>query len=165
MTAAVPTVRPAAVPAASRGVDTPTGRAARIFSGALFTAAGLLVTAVVLGVAVAGAMLGRGVVLLDAGDVAFVRTVSPMAALLTLLGIAHLVAATGLALGSRTLAAFGIGIGAIDVVAGILTLIAVALTPAPAINGAAIGVLAILVGTVLAVAARAAEWGVAPLEA
>jgi hypothetical protein len=50
-------------------------------------------------------------------------------------------------------------------VAGILTLIAVALTPNPAVNGAAIGVLAILVGTVLAVAARAAEWGVAPLQA
>jgi hypothetical protein len=142
---------------ASTGVSR--GLASRLAAGALHVAAGLGVTASVIGIAVAQSIVARGAVRADASDVAMLNAVAPAAFLFGVVGIAHAVAGLGIVFGSRSAAGLGIGLGVFDLVAGIVALILAATGPAGSrFDGTGIAMALVLVGIVLAVAARVADW-------
>ena len=156
MTASAP-VAPAAtawpaVPAAPRAV------ASRLVAGSLHVATGLVVTASVIGIAVAQQIVMRGVVVANSADVAMLNTLAPVVFLFGLVGVAHAVAGLGIIFGSRAAAGLGIGLGVFDLVAGIVALVLVATSPSRAFDGTTIALTFIVLGIVLAVAARIADW-------
>ena len=130
----------------------------RVVAVSIMAFGGLVLAAGALGVSVALDIIARGAVVADASDVAALRSVQPIVPLIAVFGIAHLVAAVGTILGARWASQLGLGLGAVDAVAGILAMFATALAEKPALDGAAIGVTILLLGTVLFAAARAAEY-------
>lgn len=134
------------------------GLASRLVGGGLHVAAGLGVTASAIGIAVAQSIVMRGVVVADASDVALLNALTPVAFLFGIVGIAHAVAGLGLVFGSRPAAGLGIGLGLFDLVAGIIALILAATSPSGAFDGTGIAMTFVLLGIVLAVAARVADW-------
>lgn len=134
------------------------GLVSRLVAGALHVAAGLGMTASVIGIGVAQAILARGVVVADAGDVALLNALAPVTLLFGLVGGAHAVAGIGIIFGSRQAAGLGIGLGLFDVVAGIVGLVIAAGSTGSSADGVGISMTVLLLGIVLAVAARVADW-------
>ena len=157
MTASVP-----AAPAATGWATGPSverrGLASRIVAGALHVATGLALVASVVGIGVAQAILARGVVIADANDVAMLNALAPVTLLFGLLGGAHAVAGIWIGFGSRQAAGLGIGLGVIDVVAGFLGLVLAAGSASGAFDGVGISMTLVVLGAVLAIAARLADW-------
>jgi hypothetical protein len=156
MTASAP-VAPAASWTALPAVPA-RGLPSRLLAGALHVAAGLAVSASVIGIAVAQSIVMRGVVVADAGDVAMLNSLSPVVVLFGVVGMAHAVAGLGIVFGSRSAAGLGIGLGLFDLVAGIVALVLAATSPAGRFDGTTIALAFIGLGIVLAVAARVADW-------
>jgi hypothetical protein len=134
------------------------GLASRIVAGALYVATGLGMAATVVGIGVAQAILARGVVVADANDVAMLNALAPVTLLFGLVGGAHAVAGLGIVFGSRQAAGIGIGLGVFDVVAGFVGLVLAAGSAAGAFDGVGIAMTLIVLGAVLAIAARLADW-------
>ena len=157
MTASVP-----AAPAATGWATGPSverrGLASRIVAGALHVATGLALVASVVGIGVAQAILARGVVIADANDIAMLNALAPVTLLFGLLGGAHAVAGLGIVFGSRQAAGLGIGLGVIDVVAGFLGLVLATGSASGAFDGVGISMTLVVLGAVLAIAARLADW-------
>ena len=157
MTASVP-----AAPAVTGWATGPSierrGLVSRIVAGALHVATGLALVASVVGIGVAQAIIARGVVIADANDVAMLNALAPVTLLFGLLGGAHAVAGLGIVFGSRQAAGLGIGLGVIDVVAGFLGLVLAAGSASGAFDGVGISMTLVVLGAVLAIAARLADW-------
>jgi hypothetical protein len=134
------------------------GLVSRIVAGALHVATGLGFTASVVGIGVAQAILARGVVVADANDVAMLNALAPVTLLFGLVGGAHVVAGLGIIFGSRQAAGVGIGLGVFDVVAGFVALVIAAGSAKGALDGVGIAMTMIVLGAVLAIAARIADW-------
>jgi len=134
------------------------GLVSRLVAGALHVATGLGITATVVGIGVAQAILARGVVVADANDVAMLNALAPVTLLFGLVGGAHAVAGLGIIFGSRQAAGLGIGLGVFDVVAGFVALVIAAGSAKGAFDGVGIAMTMIVLGTVLAIAARVADW-------
>jgi hypothetical protein len=134
------------------------GMASRLVAGSLFVATGLVLASAVLGLSVASAIIARGTVVAEPGDVAMIRALTPMFALFGVVAAAHLIAGIGISVGSRQSAALGIGLGAFDAVAGIVGLIVAAMGTRNQADGVGIAMTFVIMGIVLAVAARAADW-------
>jgi hypothetical protein len=157
MTATAP-----AVPAAAGwtiGLDAERrGLVSRVVAGALHVATGLGMAATVIGIGVAQAILARGVVVADSNDVAMLNALAPVTLLFGLLGAAHAIAGIGIVFGSRQAAGVGIGLGVLDVVAGFVGLVLAAGSADGAFDGVGIAMTLIVLGAVLAIAARLADW-------
>ncbi|HEY6569857.1 MAG TPA: hypothetical protein VIZ22_06185, partial [Candidatus Limnocylindrales bacterium] len=134
------------------------GVASRLTAGFLFITTGVVLASAVLGLSVASAIIARGIVVADAGDVATIRALTPLFALFGVIAAAHLVAGFGMAFGSRQAASLGIGLGAFNVVAGVVGLIVAATGSRTQADGVGIAMTFVVMGIVLAVAARAADW-------
>jgi hypothetical protein len=133
------------------------GLVSRVVAGALFLATGLGVVASVVGIGVAQAILARGVVVADANDVAMLNALAPVTILFGLVGGLHAVAGLGIIFGSRQGAGLGIGLGVFDLVAGIVALV-VAAGSNGGFDGTGIAMTFVVLGIVLAIAARVADW-------
>ena len=116
------------------------GLISRVVAGSLFLASGVAVVASVVGIGVAQAIVSRGAVVADSNDVAM-----------------HVVTGFGIIFGSRQAAGLGIGLGVLDLVAGIVALI-LAATSNGTFDSTGIAMTFLLLGIVLAVAARVADW-------
>lgn len=152
MTASVPALTAPAAP------TTTTNVAGRLVAAAVMLFGGLVLAAGSLGLSVAIGMIDRGAIVADAGDVATARALAPMIPLIAMFGVAHLVAGVGAILAGRTALQLAIGLAAVDVVAGILLMFATALSEKPALDGAAIGVVVVVLGAILYAAIRAATY-------
>ena len=86
------------------------------------------------------------------------NALAPVTLLFGLLGGAHAVAGLGIIFGSRQAAGLGIGLGVIDVVAGFLGLVLAAGSASGAFDGVGISMTLVVLGAVLAIAARLADW-------
>ncbi len=134
------------------------GVASRLTAGFLFVTTGLVLASAVIGLSIASAIIARGTVVADPGDVAMIGALTPLFALFGVVAAAHLVAGIGIALGSRQSAAMGIGLGAFDAIAGIVGLFVAATGSRNQADGVGIAMTFVVMGIVLAVAARAADW-------
>lgn len=133
------------------------GLRSRIVAGALHVATGLGMVATVVGIGVAQSILARGVVVADANDVAMLNALAPVTLLFGIIGGLHAIAGLGIVFGSRQAAALGIGVGAFDVVAGFVGLVLAVGSARPA-DGVGISMTMVVLGIVLAIAARVADW-------
>ena len=106
------------------------GVVSRLVAGFLHVSTGVVLASAVLGLSVASAIIARGTVL----------------------------AGIGMALGSRQSASLGIGLGAFDAVAGVVALFVAATGSRGQADGVGIAMTFVVMGIVLAVAARAADW-------
>jgi hypothetical protein len=141
------------------------GVASRLTAGFLFITTGVVLASAVLGLSVASAIIARGIVVADAGDVATIRALTPLFALFGVIAAAHLVAGFGIAFGSRKAASLGIGLGAFNAVAGVVGLFVAGASAQNRADGVGIAVTFLMMGIVLVVAARAADWNAhAPVE-
>ena len=156
MTASTPAASPTqgwtAAPPAARGF------ASRLVAAILHIATGLVLSATVLGFGVASAIISRGIVVADATDIATLQALTPVLPLFAVVAAAHAFAGLGTLFGSRGAAALGIGLGAFDVVAGIVALVIAATGDQGRFDGTSIAATFIVMGIVLAVSARAADW-------
>jgi hypothetical protein len=134
------------------------GLASRLVAGFLHVSTGVVLAAAVLGLSVASAIIARGTVVADPGDIATIRALTPVFALFGVVAAAHVIAGIGMALGSRQAASLGIGLGAFDAVAGVVALFVAATGSRGEADGVGISVTFIVMGIVLAVSARAADW-------
>jgi hypothetical protein len=132
--------------------------AGRLVALAVLGFGGLALTATALALSLVSGMIDRGVVVADARDVATVRAITPVIPLIAVFGVAHVIAAIGGTVGSKSFLRLGLGLGAVDVVAGILVMFGTALSAKPALDGAGIGVVIIILGTIVYAAIRAAEY-------
>lgn len=153
MTASLPALTAPATPDVAS-----TNVAGRVVSAAVTLFGGLVLSAGALGVSVMLGVIDRGAVVGSAPDVSALRALSPVVPLLAIFGVAHLIAGVGAVLGQRSALQIGLGLGAVDIVAGILTMFVTALSEKPALDGAAIGVSVIVLGTILFAAVRAATY-------
>lgn len=133
------------------------GLASRLIAGALNVATGVAVVSSVVGIGVAQAIIARGVVVADANDVAMLNALAPVTILFGLVGGLHVVAGLGIIFASRQAAALGIGLGVFDLVAGIVALV-VAAGSNGRYDGTGIAMTLVVLGIVLAVASRIADW-------
>jgi hypothetical protein len=153
------TVSASFTPAPERTVTFPSrGVASRLVATGLHVTTGLVLAATVLGLSVANAIIARGNVVADPGDVAMLRALAPVGIFFVLVAAGHVAAGLGIVFGSRTAAALGIGLGAFDAVAGITALVISGATPSNQFDGIGLGATFVVMGIVLAVAARAADW-------
>ena len=155
MSASVPSLaaRPGwTVAPASRGL------ASRLVAGFLHVTTGLVLAAAVLGLSVASAVIARGNVVADPGDVATIRALTPVFVLFGVVAVGHVLAGLGMTFGSRTAASLGIGLGVFDAVAGVVALFVAATGPKGQADGVGIAMTFVGLGIILAVAARAADW-------
>lgn len=134
------------------------GFASRLIAGFLHVTTGLVLASTVLGLSVANAIIQRGIVVANPSDVATLQALSPVFVLFAVVAAGHALAGLGTIFGSRSAAALGIGLGAFDVVAGVVALIVAATSRKGQFDGVGIAMTFILVGIVLAVSARAADW-------
>lgn len=150
---------PVAPSAAGWITDSPArpGLASRVVAGALNIATGLAVVSSVIGIAVAQAIIARGVVVADANDVAMLNALAPVTILFGLVGGLHVVAGFGILFASRQAAALGIGLGVFDFVAGVVALV-VAAGSNGRYDGTGIAMTLVVLGIVLAVASRIADY-------
>jgi hypothetical protein len=151
MTAAVPVWAPAERPSS-------TNLAGRIVATSVMLFGGLVLVAGAIGLSVALGMIERGAIVANAADVATARAIAPTIPLIVVFGAAHLIAGLGAIIGSKRAMQLSLGLAAVDVVAGILVMFATALSEKPALDGAAIGVTIIVLGTILFAAVRAATY-------
>jgi hypothetical protein len=151
-TAASPAQGWTAAPPAARGF------ASRIVAAILHVTTGLVLAGAVVGLGIASAVIARGNVVADASDVATLRALAPVLPLFAVVAAGHAFAGLGTLFGSRSAAALGIGLGAFDIVAGIVALVIAATGEHGQVDGTGIAVTFILMGIVLAVSARAADW-------
>jgi hypothetical protein len=133
------------------------GLVSRLVAGSLFLASGVAVVASVVGIGVAQAIISRGAIVADSNDVAMLNALAPVGVLFGLIGGLHVVTGFGIIFGSRQAAGLGIGLGVFDVVAGIVALI-LAATSNGSFDSTGIAMTYLLLGIVLAVAARVADW-------
>ena len=133
------------------------GLVSRVVAGSLFLASGVAVVASVVGIGVAQAIVARGAVVADANDVAMLNALAPVALLFGLVGGLHVIAGFGIIFGSRQAAGLGIGLGVLDLVTGIVALI-LAASSNGRFDSTGIAMTFLLLGIVLAVAARVADW-------
>jgi hypothetical protein len=144
----------------------PRGFVSRVVAAVAHGSVGLLLVASVVGMAIAQGIISRGVVMADASDVATLQAFAPLAVIFGVVGVAHVVAGLGMLLGSRTAAALGIGLGVLDVIAGIVILAFNAGAHDTSVDGTSFAMTFVVVGIVLAVTARAADWNThGPVEA
>ncbi len=136
----------------------PRGLVSRLVAGVAHGAAGMLLVSSVVGIAIAQGIISRGVVKADAADVATLQAFAPLAAIFGLVGVGHVVAGVGILFGSRTAAALGIGLGVLDLVAGIVILAASAGAHDTSVDGTSFAMTFVVAGVLLAIAARAADW-------
>jgi hypothetical protein len=136
----------------------PRGLPSRLVAGVAHGAVGLLLVSSVIGIAIAQGIISRGVVTADASDVATLQAFAPLAAIFGVVGVAHVAAGLGIVFGSRTAAALGIGLGVLDLVAGIVILAFSAGAHDRSVDGTSFAMTFAVIGIVLAVAARAADW-------
>jgi hypothetical protein len=155
MSASVPATAPTAFWTASRPQG---GVASRLTAGFLFVTTGLVLASAVLGLSVASAIIARGSVVADPSDVAMINALTPLFALFAVVAAAHLMAGIGIALGSRQAASLGIGLGAFDAIAGVVGLFVAATGSRNQADGVGIAMTFVVMGVVLGVAARAADW-------
>src|SRR4051812_45974788 len=134
------------------------GLPSRLVAGVAHGAVGVLLVSSVVGIAIAEGIISRGVVKADASDVATLQAFAPLAAIFGVVGVAHVAAGLGILLGSRSAAALGIGLGVLDLVAGIVILAFSAGGHDRSVDGTSFAVTFVVLGIVLAVAARAADW-------
>ena len=136
------------------------GLVSRIVAGSLFLASGVAVVASVVGIGVAQAIVARGAIVADSNDVAMLDALAPVGVLFGLIGGLHVVAGFGMISGSRQAAGLGIGLGVLDLVAGRRFLVALILaaTSNGTFDSTGIAMTFLLLGIVLAVAARVADW-------
>jgi len=135
-----------------------TNIAGRVVAVSIMAFGGLVLAAGAFGVSIALDMVTRGSVVANTADIASLRAVQPVVPLITIFGLAHLVAAVGTILGARWALQLALGIAAVDAVAGILVMFGNALTEKPALDGAGIGVTILILSTILFAAVRAAEY-------
>lgn len=149
-----------ATPASQGWTAAPASRgfASRLVAAFLHVTTGLVLAATVLGLSVANAIISRGVVIADPSDVATLQALSPVFALFGVVAAGHAFAGLGTLFGSRSAAALGIGLGAFDVIAGVVALVVAATTEKGRFDGVGIAATFIVIGIVLAVSARAADW-------
>jgi hypothetical protein len=154
------TVTTSSSPAVAFGTtgSMPRGLVSRIVAGVAHGGFGLLLVSSVVGIAIAQGIISRGVVRADATDVATLQAFSPLAAIFGLVGVGHVAAGLGIVFGSRTAAALGIGLGVLDLMAGVVILAVSAGAKGSSVDGTSFAVAFVLAGVVLAVAARAADW-------
>ena len=142
------------------------GLVSRLIAGVLFVTTSLVLAAAVLGLSVASAIIARGTVVADPGDVALIQALTPLFAMFGVIAAAHLVAGIGIVFGSRQAAALGIGLGVFDAVAGFVGLFVAGTGTRNQVDGVGIAMTFVAMGIVLAVAARAADWNThSPVEA
>ena len=134
------------------------GVVSRLVAGFLHVATGVVLASAVLGLSVASAIIARGTVVAEPGDVATIRALTPVFALFAVIAVGHVLAGIGMALGSRQSASLGIGLGAFDAVAGVVALFVAATGSRGQADGVGIAMTFVVMGIVLAVAARAADW-------
>jgi hypothetical protein len=136
----------------------PRGLASRLVAGIAHGGVGVLLVSSVIGIAIAEGIISRGVVKADASDVATLQAFAPLAAIFGVVGVAHVAAGLGILFGSRTAAALGIGLGVLDLVAGVVILAFSAGADDRSVDGTSFAMTFVVLGIVLAVAARAADW-------
>jgi hypothetical protein len=142
------------------------GLASRLVAGVAHGAVGLLLVASVVGIAIAQGIISRGVVTADAADVATLRAFAPLTLIFGIVGVGHVAAGLGILFGSRTAAALGIGLGVLDLVAGVVILAFNAGAQDTSVDGTSFAMAFVVAGVLLAVAARAADWNThGPVEA
>ena len=135
-----------------------TNAAGRLVAAAVMLFGGLVLAGGALGLSVALGLIDGGAVTGSPAQVATARALQPTIPLIAIFGVGHLVAAVGTIVGGKSAMQLGLGLAAVDVVAGILVMFATALSEKPALDGAAIGVTIIVLGTVLFAAVRAATY-------
>ena len=133
----------------------------RLITAGVMLFAGLVMSTVALGVSLVYGLFDGGQVAGTSDGVALVRALNPVVPMIAVFGVAHLVAGVGAIVGGRTALQLGLGLAAVDVVAGILVMFASALSEKPALDGAGIGVVVLLLGTILFAAVRAATYDAA----
>jgi hypothetical protein len=148
----------ALAPAAVATGSLPRGLASRLVAGVAHGATGMLLVSSVVGMAIAQGIISRGVVKADAADVATLQAFAPLAAIFGLVGVGHIAAGLGMLFGSRTAAALGIGLGVLDLVAGVVILAFNAGAHDTSVDGTSFAMAFVVAGVLLAVAARAADW-------
>jgi hypothetical protein len=141
-----------AAPPAARGF------ASRFVAAFLHIATGLTLAAAVMGFGVASAIISRGIVIAGATDVATLQALSPVLPMIAVVAAGHAFAGLGTLFGGRAAAALGISLGAFDVVAGIVALVISATGDQDRFDGTGLALTFIVMGIVLAVSARAADW-------
>jgi hypothetical protein len=134
------------------------GLASRVVAAVAHGSAGILLVSTVLGLSIAQGIVSRGVVVAGAADVAFLQALAPLALIFALVGIGHVAAGFGILFGSRNAAGLGIGLGLLDLVAGVVMLALGAGAKDSAFDASGIAMAFVVGGIVLAVAARAADW-------
>jgi hypothetical protein len=134
------------------------GLASRVVAAVAHGAAGILLVSSVLGMAIAQGIVSRGVVVASAADVTFLQALAPLAIIFALVGIGHVAAGLGILFGSRNAAGLGIGLGLLDLVAGVVILALGAGTQDKQVDGSSFAMAFVVGGIVLAVTARAADW-------
>jgi hypothetical protein len=146
--------------------STPRGLVSRLVAGVAHGAAGMLLVSSVVGISIAQGIISRGVVKADAADVATLQAFAPLAVIFAVVGIGHIASGLGIVFGSRSAAALGIGLGVLDLVAGLVILAGSAGAHDPSVDGTSFAMTFVVAGVLLAVAARAADWNTyGPVEA
>ncbi len=144
----------------------PRGLASRLVAGVAHGAAGLLLVSSVIGIAIANGIISRGVVKADGADLATLQALAPLAASFGVGGVAHIAAGLGIVFASRSAAALGIGLGVLDLVAGVVILAMSAGAHDTRVDGTSFAMTFVIAGALLAIAARAADWNThGPIEA
>jgi len=136
----------------------PRGLVSRLVAGVAHGAAGMLLVSSVVGMAIAQGIISRGVVKADAADVATLQAFAPLAVIFGIVGIGHIAAGLGIVFRSRTAAALGIGLGVLDLVAGVVILAFSAGAHDTSVDGTSFAMTFVVAGVLLAVVARAADW-------
>jgi hypothetical protein len=134
------------------------GLRSRVVAAVAHGSAGILLVSTVLGLAIAAGIVSRGVVVAGASDVAFLQALAPLALIFAIVGIGHVGAGLGILFGSRNAAGLGIGLGLLDLVAGVVMLALGAGAKGSAFDASAFAMAFVVGGIVLAVSARAADW-------
>ena len=107
------------------------GLISRVVAGSLFLASGVAVVASVVGIGVAQAIVARGAIVADANDVAMLNALAPVALLFGLVGGLHVDHGVRDHIRVAQAAGLGIGLGVLDLVAGIVALILAATSNGP----------------------------------
>ena len=134
------------------------GLPSRVVAAVAHGAAGILLVSSVLAMAIAQGIVSRGVVVAGAADVAFLQALAPISVIFALVGIGHVAAGLGILFGSRNAAGLGIGLGLVDLVAGVVILAAGAGSQDKLVDASSFAMAFVVGGIVLAVTARAADW-------
>lgn len=134
------------------------GLPSRIVAAVAHGASGILLVSTVIGMAIAQGIVSRGVIVAGAPDVAFLQAFAPLALIFALVGVGHVAAGLGVLFGSRSAAGLGIGLGLLDLVAGVVIFAMGAGAADKAVDGGPIAMAFVVGGILLAVTARAADW-------